>query len=123
MKGANQLFNGFLIIEAFQDWQTEGLTQLVLTWQLRYRKRHERSPSDNSCDFFFQYVRSETPSVFLFERYCPSGLLSLPPNPCRSNISSRTFRLARTMAQAPRIAMARFQSSSTHCTITSSLPH
>src|SRR5882762_7262337 len=91
MKGANQLFNGFLIIEAFQDWQTEGLTQLVLTWQLRYRKRHERSPSDNSCDFFFQYVRSETPSVFLFERYCPRGqrfCMHVPSGKQSCNLSS-----------------------------------
>jgi len=65
MKRGDQFFYRFPIIEAFQDRQTKGLTQLVMTWQLRYGKRHEGPPSDNSCDFFFQYVRLKTPSVCL----------------------------------------------------------
>jgi hypothetical protein len=53
MIGRNQFFNRFPIIEPVQDWQIEALTQFVLTRQLRYRKWHEGSPSDNSSGFSF----------------------------------------------------------------------
>src|SRR6266571_789586 len=73
MKRGDQFFYRFPIIEAFQDRQTKGLTQLVMTWQLCYGKRHEGPPSDNSCDFFLSVCQIEDPSVCLFERYCPKG--------------------------------------------------
>ena len=77
MERGDQFFYRFAIIEAFQDRQTKGLTQLVMTWQLRYGKRHEGPPSDNSCDFFLSVCQIEDPSVCLFEQYCPYGMQRL----------------------------------------------
>src|SRR5205807_6808258 len=73
MKRGDQFFYRFPIIEAFQDRQTKGLTQLVMTWQMRYGKRHEGPPSDNSSDFFFQYVRLKTPLFAYLSSIVRSG--------------------------------------------------
>ena len=61
MKRCDQLLNRFAIIEAFQDWQTEGLTQLVLIGQLHYLEWHEVSPSDVLAFVSLEYVRFEAP--------------------------------------------------------------
>lgn len=64
VKGVYQFFYRLTIIYAFQDRQTEGLTQLVLVRQLHYLEWHEASPSDILASVFLEYVRFETPLPF-----------------------------------------------------------